>query len=375
MSDQAPVDPPEALKRLDATNIDADKWPDSHVMHGHPDCNPWAMLTNPAAVPTLNAGDVLFEFVCKSGDRMNENEYDLLGVNANISSFKDEVKENGVPFIDVSNPQSLSAYTVVLVKTIYTIPGVEATDPRLSPDFLATAEYHRRCQPANTRIWDDVPDSKRHNTFRMTKAIIPYVYSMTIQLQVSEITDPKTLAEVGRLDGAPPTRLFLFERTKRHIHRKDSTVKCKSVVSIYPAKGGVIFSHVTIALNSSIPRVVAPLVSRLGQFGCREASETCARSRVYYGEKFLGRTAAATMVSEIGGCARASGLLSPATGSASEDGGSVCADCVREHAEGNGSCAVHAAEESPAQWTPTSEDPSRAETAEPKATSRRGSAA
>ena len=234
-------------------------------------------------VAALNRGDLLYKFVCKAGCSLAPHDVDMVAAAANVSSFKDEVKENNVPRVNAHDATDMNQYIVFIVKTMYVLPGVD--HHHITPELVASKPYQKACQPGNPGFEDPGKESLP-NTFRMQKSIIRFIYSMKIQFHVSEITDPAVLKSLRAVDGVAPTRALLLERTKRDVSKTDATAKCKSLLLYYPVKGGTLVTNLTIVLNTSIPSVVAKVISTFSSSGLVEARDTATRTRKHLREKF-----------------------------------------------------------------------------------------
>jgi hypothetical protein len=75
---------------------------------------------------------------------------------------------------------------------------------------------------------------------------------------------------------------LLLERTKRSKPPKqDRTRKAKSVLLYTKVPGGLYVTHLTVALQSSIPAIVVGIVHRFGGWGLAEVRETIGYTRQY----------------------------------------------------------------------------------------------
>jgi hypothetical protein len=146
----------------------------------------------------------------------------------------------------------------------------------LTPQRLASIEYQKACQVHGTFLWQDVTEP---DTFRMTKPILKFVYSITVQFRVSALSQD-TLEKLSRLVGAPLHHGLLLERTKRR-HRPDRTIKAKSILLYSKVQGGILVQHLTIVVQSSLPLIIQQVIHRFGGWGIAETFETCQRTRQY----------------------------------------------------------------------------------------------
>jgi len=231
---------------------------------------------DPANISILEKGDVLFTFTCRKA-RASPYEKEMLRLIANLSSFQDEVKENCVPPFDVRSESDLKKFTFVLQKCAYLLPNVEI-DSLALPEFVSTVEYHTSCQPRGTKVWKDVTEEC---TFRITKPIIPRIFSITMQLKVSMI-EAQDLAALSKHMGIHIDRGLLMERTRRTKHPKpDATAKAKSVLLYTSIRGGLLVTHATVVLNKGLPEIITKIIDTFGSWGLREVCETAALTRCY----------------------------------------------------------------------------------------------
>ncbi|KAL7516817.1 hypothetical protein ACHAWX_001794 [Stephanocyclus meneghinianus] len=223
----------------------------------------------------LELGGAFYSFTCRTW--MTPYERNMVETMANMTCFKDETKENFVPTFNVNDSKDINKYTYVLQKAAYILPGVQLDD--ITPEVLSSKEYHECCQPVNgTKIWD----RKDENTFRFTRPIIPHIYSMTIQFRVSELTR-EYLDVLSSLMGVCVDRAMLMERTKRSVPPKiDGTAKAKSILCYTVIAGGLLVTHATVILNTTIPTVIAKVIDTFGRSGLAETCETAERTRRYF---------------------------------------------------------------------------------------------
>ncbi|KAH9582343.1 hypothetical protein LSM04_007725 [Trypanosoma melophagium] len=242
--------------------------------------NSWDFLSLPGAANHLNAGNAFFRFVCSPIAEVGQDTLEMIDTFINLSSFADELQENNVPKIDIYSSEEQSKYVGILVKAMYLLPGVRLSN--LTAELLSTLDYQRNCQPGNNKF--EEPDAPY--TFRLVKTVIKFVFSVTIQMKVSEINDQDQLAKFQDVDGLVPAKVILLERTKRNIHKMDSTVKVRSVLLYYPVNDGVLVNNQTIVLNTSLPRVVSTLMQTFGSQGATEAAQTAKLTRQYLIHRF-----------------------------------------------------------------------------------------
>jgi hypothetical protein len=275
--------------------------------------------TVPDNIRTLEDGGCLFSFTCNHW--LTPYEGEMVDSMINLSGFDDEEKENFVPkfsYAEYSQDQNASgrqsrtslhgytnssthssstcgsgqrslhgpSYTFLLARCGYLLTGVDFAQLMSNPSLLATLDYQRSCQPEGTRIWDDYDKMDRDN-FRITKPIIPYIYSFTIQFRVSRVEDPDEIQQLSNHLHIPVDGAIVLERTKRSIPPKeDATKKTKSVL-VYTnlGQGVVLVSHLTVLIQSGLPEVVERILGTVGQWGLGETAETAWRTRRYLQER------------------------------------------------------------------------------------------
>lgn len=241
----------------------------------------WDFLSHPGAQKILNGGDGFFRFKCAPLTKADADDIHIMKLFANVTSFQDEERENNVPVVDFDNSEHLAKYTAVWVKAMYLFPGVKVSN--LTAQLLSTVDYQSHCQPGNPKIFDDVTEPL---TFRSQKVAVKFVYSIVVQMKCSEITDPAVLQTFRSFDGLVPAKVLVMERTKRDIKKTDSTAKCKSFLIFYCITGGLLVSHMTVILNTMIPKIVSPVISTFAKSGTVEAADTATLTRKYLIEKF-----------------------------------------------------------------------------------------
>ena len=268
----------------------------------------------PQNIHILENGGVLFSFIC--GHTLQEYESDMVDSMINLSGFQDETKENYVPkfsykeYIEEQQQQQSSrnsssthsasttassrssgskkspSYTFLLARCGYLLTGINLTEMMSNPSLLATLDYQRSCQPEGTKIWDDY-DKMDPNNFRITKPIIPYIYSFTIQFRVSRVDNADELERLSKHLRIPVDGAIVLERTKRSVPPKeDATKKTKSVL-VYTdlGHGVVLVTHLTVMVQSGLPEVVERILGSVGSWGLGETAETAWRTRKYLQEK------------------------------------------------------------------------------------------
>eukprot|EP01061_Rhynchopus_euleeides_P038300 TRINITY_DN65774_c0_g1_i1.p1 TRINITY_DN65774_c0_g1~~TRINITY_DN65774_c0_g1_i1.p1 ORF type:complete len:406 (+),score=97.45 TRINITY_DN65774_c0_g1_i1:51-1220(+) len=222
----------------------------------------------------LQSGGSLYNFICAPGPELPPAVMDDITSFINLSSFDDELRARP---IDMSNPEDLGAHVFILNKAFYSMPHpVDVT--HLTPEILSSVKYQRACQPRKPKIWENVTDE---NTFRFTKSIIPFVYSITVQLKVSEIPRKhwERLSD-DLYEGYEIHHALLLERTTRDIHYKDATRSVKSLLLFHiPEGGGALVASITAIANTVLPTMVAKVVDTFGSSGAVEVAETADLTR------------------------------------------------------------------------------------------------
>eukprot|EP01062_Namystynia_karyoxenos_P006004 TRINITY_DN12097_c0_g1_i1.p1 TRINITY_DN12097_c0_g1~~TRINITY_DN12097_c0_g1_i1.p1 ORF type:complete len:615 (+),score=134.05 TRINITY_DN12097_c0_g1_i1:93-1847(+) len=232
----------------------------------------------PQPLQQLSEGAGLFAFACKTGDQLSRRERQQAGSLINLSFFKDETADNGVPHIDCGSEEDIAQYTLMLTQATYLVPAMRPGD--VTAQRIASVEYHRASQVPGTKVWDDTPPF----TFRITKVIVPYVFKMTIQFRVSEV--PEAALESLRVIsyGLPIHKAILLERTKRDVKAQDATKKAKSILLYHflPGDRGALVTNFTCIANTSIPRVIASMMNSMGAKGSKEVGVTAQLARQYF---------------------------------------------------------------------------------------------
>lgn len=271
----------EVAERLQILDISGMNTADNHKTKCPAMGNKWDFLSQAGSGEHLSQGDAYFGFCCKPGSKLDDGDLTQLGTIVNLTGFEDELRDNHTPTLDVSNQQSIAKYTFIMVKAMYLIPGFELNN--MTREVMASIDYQKGCQPGGPKFWDDCTEPY---TFRFTKPLIKFVYSIVVQLRVHEITDPGLLMSFRSIDGLIPEKAVLLERTKRDPTKQDSTLKCKSVLLYYRVTGGTLVTNVTTVVNSAIPTVVAKLVNNFGSSGAAEVAETATMTRAYLRKVF-----------------------------------------------------------------------------------------
>lgn len=241
----------------------------------------WDFLSLPRNAALLNDGSALYKFVSKPAHQLDAESLEMLRMFINVSGFADETIENNVPRVDCGSVEDLSKYVTILAKAMYVLPGVRLAS--INKELLASLDYQRNCQAGETKFHDNITAPF---TFRQTKTIIKFLFSLVIQMRVSEITDPQILNSFKDFDGIIPAKAILLERTKKNIAATDSTAKCKSILLYYPINDGLLVSHGTIVLNTSLPGVVSKILHSFGGQGAKENADAVRNTRRYLIHRF-----------------------------------------------------------------------------------------
>lgn len=233
-------------------------------------------FTDPLHRDVIEKGGVLFSFSCSK--LLDPYDMELVMNTINLSSYTDETTENYVPHI---RKEGLLDFTIVIAKSAYMLPGADLAFV-CDPAFVSSVAYQKACEPSSNYIWDDGTEP---NTFRLTKPVIAYLFSVTIQFRVSRLS-PEDLERFSSFLGLRVDGGLLMERTKRSKPPKDDrTRKAKSVLLYTQVPGGLYVTHLTVILQSSIPTIVAKFIHRFGAWGLTEALETAGKTRRYLEEQ------------------------------------------------------------------------------------------
>eukprot|EP00759_Apiculatamorpha_spiralis_P005955 PhF_6_TR13515/c0_g1_i1/m.21596 len=241
----------------------------------------WDLPQLPGFTDVLSRGECFMNFACKPAGQMTDRERELANLVIKINSA--DAIHDGTPDVDFNNPADCSKYTVILTKATYMLPNI---DPgKITPEFIAGVEYQKGCLPGSPYLWPKSGTTDAEiRTFRITKPLIPLVFSIVIQMRVSRITDPEILHKLEDVDKEKMSHAILFERTKRTAGAKDdSTARVRSVLLYYPlpSNDGVLVTNFTVVCNTTIPKIVASVVQSFGSRGAAEVSETAFRTRKF----------------------------------------------------------------------------------------------
>lgn len=235
----------------------------------------------PEAIPILEKGGALMSFHVGPGHKLPDGERAIVSAIINLSAFADEVDENKVPNVRMDVREDAKQYGMIITKNCYLVPGLKLS--HMTPRVLSSYDFQKNCQTSNVHVWDD---AKEECTFRITKTVIRFIFSVTIQFRTSAI-DPSHCRLFSELLGIRVDGGLLMERTKRNPNAPpDSTAKAKSVLLYSEVEGGLLVTNMTAVLNSAMPAVIANLMNNFGAQGLAEVSETAANTRVYLRDRF-----------------------------------------------------------------------------------------
>lgn len=239
----------------------------------------WDFLSVDAGPAALCSGKCIFRFMCQSLADVDDETRAIVNAFVNVSSFKDETVENNTPRVNVYDTEDASKYIGIIVKAMYMLPGVSVAN--ITPELITSHDYQKACQPSENKVLDcDTP-----STFRLSLGIIKYVFSLTVQFKVSEITDPVILDSFSLADGMVPAKVLMLERTKRSVAKVDATAKARSMLLYYPVNDGVLVNSHTIVLNTSMPKMVSKLMNTFGSQGASQSAQTVRLTREFLGKK------------------------------------------------------------------------------------------
>jgi hypothetical protein len=246
----------------------------------------WDFLSMPMASQILARGDIMYAMKSRSYARLMEDERDVVQLErfVNLTGFADEMLENDAPTMNVREQDQMKSFTTVLVKNMYVMPGVNCDD--ITKELTATYEFQKACNPKNgtVHVWDDVEEPL---TFRLTKTLIRFVFSVVVQFVTREITDRAELLKFRSVEGLVPNKVIFMERTRRkRTAKKEALVKVKSVIMYFKVTGGTLVSHSTNVVMRSVPRIVARFINNFTSGGAREAADVGQFTTAYVHELF-----------------------------------------------------------------------------------------
>jgi len=259
--------------------------PDGFDWQKLPKCNisqNWDILSIPSADEVLSRGECFMNFACKPAGSLSEQERAFANLVIGLDSL--DAKQKGeAPKIDLYNPDDCTQYTLILTRASYLLPEIDLS--KITPQFIASEPYQKGCLPGSPYLWPrEGTSDEAMRTFRMTKPLIPYVFSIVIQMRTSIISDPDTLKSLEEIDNEKIAKAVLLERSKRTVGSKDdSTAKVRSILLYYelPSGGGVLVTNFTVVCNTTIPKIVASVVQSFGSRGASEIEETAHRTRKF----------------------------------------------------------------------------------------------
>ena len=281
LSAESPNADPAAVaffKRLSGSSIDAFKTKTKAKVI--PNWNLRSSEEPEKAVEWLNGGNGYFHFVCSPLTACNNEDLTVIQNFVNITNFEDEMRDNNCPVVDVFDEEQKPLYQIIGVKAVYLLPGVDISS--ITRGLMATQEYNKACQPGDCKFFD----CETPYTFRQTKCVVKFVYTITVQFLVGEVTDPAVLEQYVNIEGIRPSKIIFLERTKRNVSKTDSTAKVRSILFYYPVTDGVYVSHHTVVMSTSIPGLVAKVVNNFGSQGAAESGETADLTRRFLLKKF-----------------------------------------------------------------------------------------
>ena len=227
----------------------------------------------------LAAGGSLYNFVCAPGSRLPTTVVTMISKFIHLSGLSEDIQRDHPHSVDMFNEKELDAHIFIFNKAQYVFP--DPLKPEyFTPEFLSSVEYQRNCQPGNPTIWTNVTEV---DTFRMTRTLIPFIFNVTVQLQVS-IVDKSHWSSLSEYvnDKLPVHHALLIERTKRNWNRTDSTRLVKSILLFHtPPDGGILVTSITAIANTALPTVVGKIINSFGSSGAAEVAETAENTRKY----------------------------------------------------------------------------------------------
>eukprot|EP01062_Namystynia_karyoxenos_P067389 TRINITY_DN61328_c0_g1_i1.p1 TRINITY_DN61328_c0_g1~~TRINITY_DN61328_c0_g1_i1.p1 ORF type:complete len:450 (+),score=69.73 TRINITY_DN61328_c0_g1_i1:84-1433(+) len=241
----------------------------------------WDFLNSSGALQALRKGSALFCCLpCIPGPNLQPVERAICAAFINLSSFRDEVEDNGVPIIDMNSESTVAKHLFLIAKTQYLLPNWEAVT-RLTPELYSRAEFQKKIAPSRTTVIPKVLDRDKRpavNTFCVNRELVLF-FSVKTQYRVSRLEGAALPPLAALSDGLQPNYALLCERT-RDDRGSDSTVKSKQVLLFHrTSDGGALLTHVQASVFSSLPGVVRKTIGNLGKRGGEEAGETACRLR------------------------------------------------------------------------------------------------
>lgn len=265
----------------------------------------WDLLKSiPDAVEKLNSGGVLFRYQVKRYKELTLSERIEMATFINLSQYADEDAENDQPILDFvnntfTNPEEdLTEMLVICARLVLIVPNVTSKD--LNVDVITSNDYQKLLAAS-----DEVMEkTDRPRTFRKTKTVVKFIFSFRVQMSGSERADEDELAKHVHHHDATPTRLIILERTRKNPGR-DSTLKSKACTLYYdippegwicsagpedsrnkrllqaPSGGGVLQSHTSIIIKSSVPSALMAVMDRIGASVGNDCLRATPQERVF----------------------------------------------------------------------------------------------
>eukprot|EP00760_Papus_ankaliazontas_P007392 PhM_4_TR13339/c3_g1_i1/m.17536 len=241
----------------------------------------WDVLTLSNAAEILQAGNTLMNFACRPATHLETRERELANLIINVNSPLSG--GDNYPSTDLYSKEDCDRYTMIVTRATYLLPNIHLE--KMTPYYIASMEYQKGCIPGSPYLWPkqgtNTDDDLR--TFRITKPLIPFVFSLVVQMRTTEITDAETLRRLEDVDKLPVSHAILFERTRRSANATDSTAKVRSILLYYalPDNKGVLVTNFTVVCNNFIPKIVAKVVQSFGSRGAGEVNETAQKTRKF----------------------------------------------------------------------------------------------
>eukprot|EP00755_Sulcionema_specki_P007782 Sspe_Gene.39135::Locus_18887_Transcript_1_1_Confidence_1.000_Length_2118::g.39135::m.39135 len=235
----------------------------------------WRFM-QPDLLKHVSVGGIVFCLSCRRGDELSDLEVKMVKSFVNLTSFKDEVSENHTIKVDFDRDEH-RGMTYWMNTAVYHIPKVKSKD--VDPALLSSYKYQKACQPSGTKVWEDVSEP---DTFRITKKIIPFVFSVTIQFKCSLVPSEYLDSLSVLSNGLKVHKAILMERTKRHKSSLDMCKKCKALLLYhFLPGGGVIVTNPVLLVNTSIPRPIISIMHSMGSKGAKEVMQTAEQTRCH----------------------------------------------------------------------------------------------
>lgn len=225
---------------------------------GHIWVDHFNLLDEPNALKVLKEGNVLNHVKAVSGSEIYKLPTAARCV-IEMTGFKDETKENGVPRINFDNKSEASNFTVVMTKMItFREKWKYLTVQSFTPEFVCRQDYARmvvNClDPSlDVKVWIPGKDGwvpKNEFTERITvKHTIRKVTNQGryVQMDIDMINANDAISEGIKWDTA-----LLRERTKQNIEKKDSVAVMKKLVLRKAFKNGCLEMQIDVVADRTI---------------------------------------------------------------------------------------------------------------------------